>query len=346
MEQVIRLLLLVFCLCSCTPSPNVHYTTFPREENLESQTVVIDTALFRYPFRVRIEQDKAVVMDLHGANHYFHLFQYPDFRYLNSFGKRGDSPEEMLSPENIRFQRGFTWTLDAGKSELTRFAISLSGDSLVRAETVPLDGSLLRVLDFVMYDDSTFIVPDYTGDSRLCWVDRKGKLIRKTGTIPIQNKETLKYDGPALAQAWRSFIDYNPRNGVLATVTQLGEVLEVYNLQDGSHTVRIGPHGEPEFTVSGGYAIPFGIMGFSDVQVTDKAIYAVFHGLSFKETAQQKRQVIDGGQFIYVFSLKGEPICKYVLDRFIYGITVDEEQGIIKATDVNSDQPIVTFRLG
>ena len=58
-------------------------------------------------------------------------------------------------------------------------------------------------------------------------------------------------------------------------------MLEIYNLKDSTHVVCMGPHGEPEFQVSGGYGIPTGIMGFSDVQVTDRAIYAVFHGRSF-----------------------------------------------------------------
>ena len=48
-----------------------------------------------------------------------------------------------------------------------------------------------------------------------------------------------------IRQVWRSFIDSNPHNGVLAAVTQLGEVLEIYNLKDSIHTVCIGPHGEP-----------------------------------------------------------------------------------------------------
>ena len=157
----------------------------------------------------------------------------------------------------------------------------------------------------------------------------------------------MESNRPALAQAWRSFIDYNPRNGVLAAVTQLGEVLEIYNLKDSTHVVRIGPNGEPKFQISDGYGIPTGIMGFSDVQVTDSAVYAVFHGRSFKEIAQnaQKGIHIDGGQYIYVFSLKGEPLCKYVLDHYIYGISVDEEQGIILVTDVNKDEPIIEYKL-
>lgn len=51
----------------------------------------------------------------------------------------------------------------------------------------------------------------------------------------------------------------------------------------------------------------------------------------------------DGGRYIYVFSLSGEPIRKYVLDHNVYGISVDELNGEIVATDVNSDEPVVKY---
>lgn len=344
--------LLFLLLSSCVPGSSKSgfaYEDFPRTQVLKAKELPLDTAVFRYPFRIRIQGGVAAVLDLHGADHFCHLFRYPEFRHIASFGKRGDSPDDMLSAENLRWNGHFLWTLDANKGELTRFVLSESRDSLQRDEAVPLDKKLLRALDFVQYDDSTFIIPDYSGDSRFCMVGRKGELLRKFGTIPTANDDALAHSRPALAQAWRSFIDYNPRNGTLAAATQLGEVFEIYNLRDtATHVVRIGPHGEPEFQVAKGYGIPTGIMGFSDVQVTDSAVYAVFHGRSFKEinrSAQNGIHLPDGGQYIYVFSLQGEPLMKYVLDRCIYGISVDEERGIITATDVNSDEPIVEFRM-
>lgn len=348
MKTLTNILFLLVALTACTPAPRsegLAYADFPQTVELKGKVIPLDTALFRYPFRIRVQGDKAVVMDLHGQDYYFHLFHYPDFSYQTSFGRPGDSPEEMLSAENIRWNGEHLWTLDANKSELMRLGFDLSGDSLLPQEAVSLDKDILRTLDFVMFDDFTFIIPDYSGDNRFCWVNRRGKLLRKTGAIPTANEEALKNSRPALAQAWRSFIDYNPHNRVLAAVTQLGEVLEVYNLQDSTHVVRIGPHGEPEFQVSQGYGIPTGIMGFSDVQVTDSAIYAVFHGRSFKEIGRnaQKGILMDGGQYIYVFNLKGEPLRKYVLDHYIYGISVNEERGIILATDVNKDEPIMKY---
>lgn len=322
------------------------YSEFPQEKVLKGEIIELDTALLRYPFRIRIEGDKAIILDLHGPDHYGHLFQYPSFRYLSSFGRRGDSPTEMLSMQNIRFYNHGVWTLDANKNELTRLDPSSSGDSLLRDGAVTLGEDILRPLDFAIYNDTTFIIPDYSGENRFCWVDREGKLKDKMGIIPSINEEALKNARPALAQAWRSFIDYNANNGVLAAVTQLGEVVEVYNLKDSTHVVRIGEHGEPEFKVSDGYGIPTGIMGFSDVQVTDSAIYAVFHGTSFKDIAKQSGRLPDGGKYIYVFSLKGEPLRMYVLDHYIYGIWVDEATKTIIATDVNNDQPVLKFDFG
>ena len=142
-----------------------------------------------------------------------------------------------------------------------------SADSLLRVGTVSLDRQLLRALDFVSINDSTCLVPDYSGDSRFCVVNRDGRLLRRFGSIPTANEDALLHSRPALAQAWRSFIDYNPRNGVLAAATQLGEVLELWNLRDSTHTVLLGPGGEPQFQVRQGYGIPTGIMGFIDVQV-------------------------------------------------------------------------------
>ena len=351
LKSNISLLFLFFVFLACSTKHKEYggnvffYSEFPQKKELKGEVIELDTALLRYPFRIRIEGDKAIVMDLHGTDHYGHLFQYPSFQYLSSFGRRGDSPMEMLSMENFRLQNHGLWTLDANKSELTRLDFSSSGDSLLRDETVTLDEDILRPLDFAIYNDSMFIIPDYSGENRLCRVNRNGRLIDKIGIIPTIDEKALENARPALAQAWRSFLDYNPNNGILAAVTQLGEVVEVYNLKDSTHIIRIGEHGEPEFKVSDGYGMPTGIMGFSDVQVTDSAIYTVFHGTSFKEIARQSGRLPDGGKYIYVFSLEGEPLCKYVLDHYIYGIWVDEDTKTIIATDVNDDQPIVMFSI-
>ena len=321
---------------------------FPQTIELKARVQPLDTALFRYPFRVRVQGDKAVVMDLHGTDYFCHVFHYPGFRYFASFGKRGEAPEEMLSAENIRWHGQSLWGLDAGKSVLTKYDFTSSGCSIVPQKVINMDADMLRVLDFVMVDDFTFIVPDGSGSSRFCWVNYQGKLLRRTGQIPSANAEALQNARPALAQAWRSFIDYNPHNGILAMVTQLGESIEIYNTKENTHTVLYGPNGEPQFKSVKGEGFPTGIMGFSDIVVTDQHIYSVFQGVHFKDklaSHQRGEKPEDGGRYIYVFDLKGNPIQKYILDKPIYGIDVNEKTKTIIATCVESDEPIMEFKI-
>ena len=340
-------LLLASCAQQAAVPDRSFYTDFPQEQSLQASPLPLDTAVFRYPFRVRIVGNRAAVLDLHGPDHFVQVFSYPDFHYVASLGRRGNGQGETLSGDNVRWRDGFLQLLDANKSELTFWQEAAGGDSLVQRERVKLDENVLRPLDFVQYDDTTFIIPDYSGDSRLCRVNRQGKLLGTWGQIPSSDEDALQNARSALAQAWRSFIDYNPDNGVLAAVTQLGEVLEVWNLKDSTHVVCIGPHGEPQFQVAEGYGIPTGIMGFGDVQVGKDAIYAVFCGQSFREmmqSAQQGKELPDGGKYVYVFSLDGKPLCKYELDHYISGLCVDEPNRSFIAADVNKDEPMVRFR--
>lgn len=128
----------------------------------------------------------------------------------------------------------------------------------------------------------------------------------------------------------------------------MGEAIEIYNLSENTHIVLYGPAGEPKFKASGGESFPTGIMGFSDIKVTKQHIYAVFHGVSFKDkiaARQRGEKLEDGGHYIYVFDLQGNPVRKYTLDRPIYGIDVNEETNTIIATCVNSDNPILEFKM-
>jgi hypothetical protein len=325
----------------CSHNRAHSYASFPVNISLAGEAMDTDIVMLRYPFRIKHQDSLAVIMDLHHPEFFYHSFTYPGFRYISSFGKRGQAPEENLSIENFRFAGGAMWGLDANKHLIK--AMPVQGDRVgTSTKEIPLNKEIIRALDFDLYGDSCFIIPDYSGKHRFHFVDESGNIKSSHGEIPTLKRESRNI---ALAQAWRSFLDYNPGNGILAMVTQLGEVLEIYDLKNGGHVVKYGPHGEPGYQEVKGMAIPSGIMGFSDVQVTGKYIYAVFHGRSFKEIAKQQPPMIDGGQYVYVFSLKGEPLVRYTLDRYIYGIDVNEETKEIYAVDVNSNQPVVKFKL-
>ncbi len=318
------------------------YTGFPQRIELKAETIPTDTVLLRYAYRVRVSGHQAILFDLHSDENHFHLFSYPEMQYRGSFGKKGEAPEENTSLDDCRWKGNSLWTLDHARHELKGYQ---PADSLHASERIDLSASL-QPLNFVWVDDTTLVVPDYMGECRLIWMNREGKLLRKTHSIPTDDVQRLQKHPAAMAQAWFSYLNYNPVNGILASVTQMGEVMQLFDLNSDKEIVVKGPKGEPQFEVSGKYAIPSGIMGFGEVQVGKKHIYASFNGTSFKEMMKadlEGKELPSGCNRIYVFNLKGEPVCEWVLNHSITGMYVDEERNQILATDVNQDEQIVRF---
>ena len=322
--------------------------TFPVTEELQGRVIPLDSVFFRYPYRLEAYGDRVVIEDLHGPEYYYHLFTYPDFRYLHSFGKRGQGPEEMQTVDDFRWNGQTLWALDNIKSELVRWELNDSRDKMARTERIKLDKATFRALSVVPFQNNSFLIPNYSGDSRFCQVDKVGKLIKKWGEIPTDRKKDLQKYPYAFGYGWISFIDYSPKTGTLVAATQLGEVLEVWNVKKNTHKVIKGKLGEPEFEIHPEYALPTGAIGHNDIQVTDRAIYVIYRGVSMKEDmlAYQKGMPLPtGGRTVRVFSLDGEPLKQYKLDHSVSGIWVDEQAGKMWALDVNSDEPLVEYRL-
>ncbi|SEK19774.1 TolB-like 6-blade propeller-like [Parapedobacter koreensis] len=296
----------------------------------------------KYPFRVRLNDTSLYVMDIHPIDYYCHEFSYPAMEHKRSFAKRGEAPNEFLDAENIRLDhQGRFWVLDANRKKIVHFG---KDNTSTPQETIMLDEAFIRTLDFDLLDDSTFIVPDYTGLHRLSLVNLDGKFVRNLFSIPASSGGGDMSDSNVpLAQAWRPFLRYNSQHGIAVLVTQLGQVLEIYDIRNERIVNIVKPIGmEPHFVTKGNYAVPTGIMGYSDIHVGRAHIYAVFWGHSFDDIKRQK-QTKEGGRYIHVFDLQGNPIRQYLLDRYITGFHVDEENRKIIGLDVNADQPIVEY---
>ena len=345
---ILLVLMAIYAFTKSSPKTEHSEITFPVTEELQGRVIPLDSVFFRYPYRLEVRGDRVVIEDLHGSDYFYHLFTYPDFRYLHSFGQRGEGPEEMQIADDFFWNGQTLWALDNIKSELVRWELNDSRDRMIRSERIKLDKATFRALDIVPYQNNSFLIPNYSGDTRFCQVDRNGKLIKKWGEIPTERKNDLQKYPYAFGYGWRSFIDYSPNTGTLVAATQFGEVLEIWNVKNNTHKVLKGKLGEPEFKILPEYAIPTGAIGHNDIQVTNRFIYVIYRGISIKEDmlAHQKGKPLpQGGKTIRVFSLEGEPLKEYKLDHSVSGIWVMEEAGKLWALDVNSDEPLLEYTL-
>lgn len=317
-------------------------------EVLKGEVVPIDTALFRYAYRMRVQDDKAVILDLHNADYYYHVFTYPDFHYVSSFGKRGEGPGESIYAANVRFTGPNTvWVLDDGKGRMYQYSGIAKDETPKLEKDILLDKRLFRSLDFDWKDTSTVIIPDYSGENRFGWADiHSGELLRKSEQIPISDQKLLKESAPAVAQGWHSFIAFSPDKKLLVSVTQFGDRLDIYDMQSQKHIGKLGEDGEPKFKVSSeGYGLPAGRICYYDVQVTDQYIYTIYDGRKFKDIMKLADAYQQGGKILRISTHEGDVVKTYVLDRPIAGIYVDEAAGLLFGLDVNADEQIVKYNL-
>ena len=86
MNYYVYIVLLIGSLVSCSESSRhfPRYEDFPDEKALNAQVIHLDTALFRYPFRVAVKDGIAIIMDLHNVDYFFHAFSYPEWEYMTS----------------------------------------------------------------------------------------------------------------------------------------------------------------------------------------------------------------------------------------------------------------------
>lgn len=344
------LLLLLVTGCSKKGNTTTEFTQLPVYQ-LTGHTVSLDSIFLRYAYRIRVNDSIAVLFDLHTPQYYCHAFTYPDFEYITSFAPLGEGPEEIVSGSEIRFlKNGHFGVLDSNGRKLIVYTNLGRGLTPRPEQIIRMDESLMMPLDFIPLTDSTFLIPNYLGQSRFCIADTCGRLIKRQASIPIADTTLLKTSAPAVAQAWRSFLAMTPDKKTLVTVTQLGDVLDGYATNNLSVTAfhHLGSVGEPMFRVSTeGYGIPTGFMGYLDVQTSDSCIYALYDGTSFADLMKQNPSSLkQGGTALHVFDrTTGQPLYSYMLDRRISCIHIDFKRYILWATDVNKDEQLVRFEL-
>lgn len=342
-------LVLAGMFTGCTQAGKAGGEPVPADSLKGEQVALTESVWMQYPYRVCVEDSVAVIFDLNADSCFCHLFTYPGFHFIASFAPKGEGPEEIVSASMARFiDKNSLGILDMSGRKLAVYE-GLDAHSVPRLRRViTFTEDVPMPLDFLPLPDSTLLIPDYLGEARFCIAGYDGHLLRKAAMISLSDTATLHKNAPAVAQAWRSFLAIDRAGKRVVAVTQLGDVLDTYAVGSGMRAEAhvVGRDGEPVFQVTPeGYGIPSGCMGYWDVQVTDSCIYALYDGTTFKEIAQSAGMGKQGGTSLRVFSREGNLLRRYVFDRPLSGIYVDEARHLLWATDVNTDNGLFRYRL-
>lgn len=297
--------------------------------SLKGEYLDMDEVYMKFPYRIGFYGGKNIILlDLASDSCFYHVLSYPQMKYSYSIEVRGDGPKETILPTPFYSKGDKLWTLDGARSIIRSYSAEKGDTAMFSCNLhLPLN------VDFAMMDDSTALVEDMSGKSRILLVDLVNKSNIPLYRIPNGMNQNTKDEG----YLWRSFMAYNPQLNKIALASQFGDVLEVYDIGIKDSLVVEGEGGKPRKDKQ--------IEGYCDIKWKGDSIWTLYSGRNREELKNKAKKGIkmpDGGNIIKVYSQDGTLIATYSLDCYINGFYVDEDR-IVGITS-NSDSPIVVFR--
>lgn len=327
----------IFYGCN-TNRGSINYDKFPIEKNVELLEInLTDTFYMHYPKKIAMADSLFFILDLSAKEYFVQCYSYPSFEHICSLFKKGQGDGEAVSINNIQCMNDTLFAYDATN---TVYSVEMK---TIHSENIPIGKHKLPgdfgFLNKGMRIGNDYYFPTFTqlNNGRIIKFENNGKTVLLFGNI---NKEDNSELSAATYQAWLPYLGGN--DSILVAATQFGEVIDIFYLGNNNmqRTIK-GQCGDPVFQEFNSYAINKGIMGFWDVAVTSKYIFALFDGTKVAEQTMDKQ----GGRIVYVFDYNGNPQLKLNLNRQASSLYLDEKGERIYFLDVNSDMPLYYIAL-
>ncbi|MDR1370320.1 MAG: TolB-like 6-bladed beta-propeller domain-containing protein [Dysgonamonadaceae bacterium] len=287
---------------------------------------------------------------LHARDNFFHVFSLKDnvTKHFLSFGKVGNGPEELIACSGFDITDGYLSVIEPSKAILYTYPI----EQLITRGIGKPNRILELPKEYVPFVRTTnwgnkgTAVLDSKGGYRFILLNNQGNSTGKFHKIP--NKENQDLQSFLLQQLWTSCLYYDQNSDVLVLGTILGDVLEIYNLRDGTEKVLVGKQGEPSINREGSALSLISANGYQEIFIGNSEIYALYSDISIDEVKKadnEGRTTPNGGNLIRIFSFDGELKKVFVLDKYINGFNIDFEKKIIYGVTSNSDSQLCIFNL-
>ena len=321
--------LVIFCQCNSNSYESKYEENIPVTSihQLQSETLN-DSFLFSWPRDIIIIDSLLVVHDSYKQSNCFHIFNKNTGIHIQSFGKKGRGPGELLEINSVNYKH--------------------DGRSIIA-----FDPNMRKIIIFDIINTLTGIKPDF----KELIVENSPNFIKQM--LPYRdmyiakgNSDKMRYgmwdpaqnlffnlytDYPALSKDeetnW-ALTDYSvkvrlsPNGQKLVTGTYIGGVLEVFNVDDG-HIIPFSSRYffKPRYTYARG-AIPKWVtavaetkIGFEDIFLDNEYIYGLIWGI-------EKSSMTEHRPYIVQFDYRGTPICRYEVNLTLESFAVDDDNTI------------------
>ncbi|EAZ82172.1 BF3164 family lipoprotein [Algoriphagus machipongonensis] len=293
--------------------------------------------------------DKILIGEYHNVpDEYprFHIINTVDWTYDKPKGKVGQGPLENNVPSFIESQdKDNFWVNDYNNRKISSF--SMNDTSLLASKDHNIPDPSLGRLDLILIPNGNYLGMASESESKILEFDREGKLIGHYGDLEkIAEMPDLPINQISLLNKGR--FGGNQENEVYVLTSMYRDKLEIFNYKTKDFISVIGPDLKvPEFEyIDSKFG---GMMSFppnypkkyQEVAVSEKFIFALYSGFSYNDYAKSGLTAKE----IRVFTLKGKPKWRLLLDRSVSYISINEQANEIYALTTGEDPGIAVFQI-
>ena len=306
--------------------------------------VLPETLFLGHVCQVRVYDSVLYIWDLRNPSMMLAV-AYPSLETLCSFLPKGKGPEEMLEIGGFDADDRYLYVMASREPKLAIYAQDSLRAGIQRPlRMVACPNEVAPSFAFAKGGGDTLILQNARPNRRVLLCDTAGHLLRAQYPMP-ENEETQNIEPLLMPYLWMSRMAC--REGRVALVTRLGEVLEICDPADTVQAVVVvGRDGIPGFTPEG---VMGRVNGFMDVRIFGGKVFAVYSGMSMQEVDRmldEKGYAPSGGRYFRVYDLStGELERVYELDRYISSFDILPDGRTVVAADPTAEHQLCTFTL-
>ena len=294
--------------------------------------------------------DTLLLLTTQGGEFYFNVYNKSTLAHEGSIGVRGEGPQEWrmiyftgqfeidtsgISIWVSEYHRGFI-----SKINITKTLKTLSPYPVIE-ETIKINGLTFPFLDMIYVNEEKLVSKSWIHEQnyvRIKSFNPTTKEIKKSKLFPkIKNVKELPSD--MINSLYTTTLSKHPSKNIFVQATFVFNRIDIFDedlnlvrsIVDGNNW-RDDYYNALEISAESDF-ISDKIEGYSNISLTEHFIFAI--------DAKSKMHPFDGSvveKDIKVFDWEGNPVCLLQTTDKIFGISVDEEEGFLYATDMENEK--------
>lgn len=274
---------LFFVIIGCNSPSDLEIKKY----SVKSSIVEIDSSLFGNPSRLMLSDSLFFISD-EVDGFYFAVFDIKNKKFLKRFGKKGNGPNEIITPFNTFMYNGNFAFKTLNTEIIATFNINeilTKSEPAVNiiAELREEKKNLIHTNVIPLKNDNQFLSTGFFSNGKYAVIDIKNGTDSIFGTYSIPNVNMNQFN---MGHIFQTSIIHHPSQKKVVNIGRVYDQIEIitYNDKGDYDIISNNPSFQPEINYEGNPRLSRSSrFAFLDISVTERYIYILYSGKTFIE---------------------------------------------------------------